>query len=70
MHAGVCLTHDGSVFDNRETTRVVMRSLTARAVMKVLVQLEGPDPFTFTWLQRYCAGNPPIKGEEVCASKA
>lgn len=56
----------GQEADNfaRDTTRVMMRSLTARAVVKVLVQLEAPDPFTFNWLQRYCAGNPPIKGDE------
>jgi hypothetical protein len=48
-----------------DTAQVVIRCLTARAVQRVLLQLESVDTFTARWLNTYCGAHPPLEGDKV-----
>jgi hypothetical protein len=48
-----------------ESTAVVIRCLTARAVQKVLTNLSTVDTFTARWLNEFCATHPPLDGDKV-----
>jgi len=51
---------------HRESVRSVMRTLTARAAVTVLQQLQDFDAFTASWLGEYCSMHPPT-GVDVSA---
>ena len=46
-----------------DTSRVVLRVLTARSVQKVLMQLGDTDLFVQNWFQNFAADNPPLEGK-------
>jgi hypothetical protein len=48
----------------RETAKVLLRVLTARAVKKMLYQLQELDIVVAQWLNNYAADNPPTSGNE------
>jgi hypothetical protein len=51
----------------QETTQVVLRSVTARAVQRVLARLYAVDRASFDWLSRFSQQNPPIEGSGFVA---
>ncbi|KAI8470125.1 MAG: hypothetical protein J3K34DRAFT_459013 [Monoraphidium minutum] len=55
-----------SLFDT-DTTQVVIRCLTARAVQRVLLSLQEVDGWAAKWLNGYCANHPPLGGDEFIA---
>ncbi|GBF95673.1 NAD+ synthase [Raphidocelis subcapitata] len=53
-----------------DTTDVVIRCLTARAVQKLILNLESlgdGQSFTARWLNDFCAHHPPLRGDEFIA---
>lgn len=54
---------DPSPFDE-DTAKVLLRVLTARAVKRLLLQLEELDLITAQWLNNYAAENSPMTGNE------
>ena len=48
--------------NQQETTQVVLRSVTARAVQRVLARLHSVDRASYDWLSRFAAAHPPIEG--------
>jgi len=52
------------VLKNRETATVLLRVLTARAVKKLLYQLQELDIIQAQWLNNYAAEHPPTTGNE------
>lgn len=49
---------------DKETAKVLLRVLTARAVKKMLYQLQELDIVVAQWLNNYAADNPPTSGNE------
>lgn len=45
--------------------QLVSRLLTARAVQRMLLQLQETDIGLFTWLSQFCSDNPPMEGDLV-----
>lgn len=49
-----------------DTAKIVARVLTARAVQKLLLQLNETDIYQARWLTDYASANPPMGGDKVC----
>lgn len=57
---------EASLFE-KDTTQVVIRCLTARAVQRVLLSLQEVDGWSAKWLNTWCATHPPLDGDKFIA---
>eukprot|EP01023_Acetabularia_acetabulum_P049455 TRINITY_DN5281_c0_g1_i1.p1 TRINITY_DN5281_c0_g1~~TRINITY_DN5281_c0_g1_i1.p1 ORF type:complete len:220 (-),score=30.80 TRINITY_DN5281_c0_g1_i1:662-1321(-) len=47
----------------RYTNLVVLKCLTARAVQKIILELQTSDTQSAQWLNKYCGEHPPLEGD-------
>lgn len=48
---------------DKETSRIVLRVLTARSVQTLLIQLQELDICVASWMNNFCSENPPLEAE-------